>query len=187
MALLIVSEGLALFSVYKTADTDEIYSNTSAVVLSLLIQLQAWLIGVPILAVLGDGDSADAVFLGRALLIFVFSLSALLEVACKIYQAMYSRPQDSTDSGRIRVSGVQLPRSQMQVGSSSNLTHRKNSQSNLAHSSTHHSSTDPIPEEQGGTPPTNNDDSNTDETDPGKILTCPQEKEARSCVCSFND
>ena len=122
MGLLVLSMAMALFTVYKTADAADDYTNTKAIVLSLVVQLQSWLLGVPILAVLSNGDSSDAVFLSRALLIFVFSISALFEVIYKIYQALYRKSNPCTSStSRITITGVRIPNDQSQ----SDLAHRR--------------------------------------------------------------
>ena len=67
------------------------------------------MIGVPILAVLEKGDSADAVYLGRALLIWIFSVSGVASVVgTKVYKALMERwYPEAKDDDRVHVSGLE--------------------------------------------------------------------------------
>ena len=68
---------LALFAAWKTKNIANNFSDTSSVFYSIALQAQAWLVGVPTLALLG-GDSADATYFGRVILIAVVSGSQVL-------------------------------------------------------------------------------------------------------------
>ena len=72
------------------------YTNTKAIVLSSCRSAAIMVLGCcRISSALSNGDSSDAVT-SRALLIFVFSISALFEVIYKIYQALYQKSNPST-------------------------------------------------------------------------------------------
>ncbi|CAB9531449.1 Gamma-aminobutyric acid (GABA) B receptor [Seminavis robusta] len=57
MAMLVLTEGLALFFVWKTADVNEEFADTQTTICAMFAQLQAWLIGIPILVVLNNGTT----------------------------------------------------------------------------------------------------------------------------------
>lgn len=73
---------------------------------AIYAQLQAWVVGVPVLVVLNNGDNADAVFLGRALLIWVFSISGVASVVGrKLYKAIMQRMYPEHE-GNVHISGT---------------------------------------------------------------------------------
>jgi hypothetical protein len=81
MGLLIFAEGTSAFFAWKTVNVSEDFNDSSSIFFAICTHMQAWAIGVPILAVLGN-SSSDATYLGRVLLIWIFSVSSL---ACVVY------------------------------------------------------------------------------------------------------
>lgn len=79
IGVLIAMECLALFFALKTADIPKDLRETNSILIAITTQIQAWLIGVPILAVLGSSH-ADVTYLGRVCLIGVFSMSSVAVV-----------------------------------------------------------------------------------------------------------
>lgn len=111
MALVLAAEVVTAFFAWKTADVPEDFRDSSAVFYSILTQLQAWLVGVPILAVLGT-SSADATYFGRVLLIWIFAVSSIgIVVAPKVVRAIHIRrhPELANRGSRVKVSGVFAP------------------------------------------------------------------------------
>ena len=139
MGLLVLAEGLTAFFAWKTSDVPEDFRESSSVVTAICIQLQAWIVGVPILGVLGT-DSTNATYIGRILLVFIFSVSSVaVVVVTKVYHAMLLKinPEaankkknrvnvTTASSGTVRVSGLNSsdPRS---AAASSSSTSRKDS------------------------------------------------------------
>lgn len=112
MALLILAEGLTAFFAWKTNDVPEDFRDSSAVIYAILIQLQAWVIGVPILSVLNN-SSAEATYFGRVLLIWIFSISSVcMLVVPMIVKAVRLRrnPGLQTTRARVSVSGLTAPK-----------------------------------------------------------------------------
>ena len=110
MTLLIVSEIATIFFAYKTSDVPEDFRDTNAIYYAIVTQLQAWFIGIPILAVLGT-TNVDATYFGRVLLIWIFSISSVAIVVCpKILQAVNFRrhPElaEQAKRKRVQVSGL---------------------------------------------------------------------------------
>jgi len=112
MALLIVAEGLTAFFAWKTSDVPEDFRDTNAVLYAIVTQLQAWVIGVPILSVLNT-SSAAATYFGRVLLIWIFAVSSVgLVVAPKLFRAIQLRrhPELVHKKGsRVSVTGLVAP------------------------------------------------------------------------------
>jgi hypothetical protein len=81
MGLLVFAEGTSAFFAWKTVNVSDDFNDSSSIIFAVCTHMQAWAIGVPILAVLGN-SSSDATYLGRVLLIWIFSVSSL---ACVVY------------------------------------------------------------------------------------------------------
>ena len=109
MFLLVLAEGLTVFSAWNTKEIAEQFSDTELAFFAIMVQLQAWIVGVPILSVLGN-SSADAVYLGRALLIWIFSLSGpVLVISRKGVVAIrnrYHQPEASSIGGSVNITGM---------------------------------------------------------------------------------
>jgi hypothetical protein len=106
--ILFVAECLTMYFAWKTADVPEDFRDSGAVMYACFAQIQAWLIGVPMLAVLGD-SSADATYFGRVFLVWFFAISGVgVVVAPKIYKAIRIRlnPELGNKKGRVKVTGV---------------------------------------------------------------------------------
>ena len=88
--------------------------DSQSVFIAIASQMQAWLVGLPILAVMEEA-SVEATYLCRILLIWIFSMTTLVTIVLpKLYGTMKElcRPTTSeTTSGRssIYVSGINLP------------------------------------------------------------------------------
>jgi hypothetical protein len=109
MGLLILAEGASAFFAWKTAAVPDDVNDSSPVFFAICIHIQAWAVGVPILAVLGD-SSPDATYLGRVLLIWVFSVASMAFVVYpKVARAIYMRRNQhlfQKKSRRVVVSGL---------------------------------------------------------------------------------
>ena len=107
MAILVLAETLTVFFAWKTADAPDGFSDTNHILLTLALQIQAWIVGVPILVVLGS-SSADATYLGRVFLVWIFSVSSVaLVVWPRIILAIrLRRNPDLGRKSRVRISGI---------------------------------------------------------------------------------
>ncbi|CAB9521351.1 Gamma-aminobutyric acid (GABA) B receptor [Seminavis robusta] len=126
MALIVVSEALAAFFAWRTSDVPEDFSDSRTVVLAICFHVQSWLIGVPILGVLQD-SSANATYLARVLVIWIFAISSVLVVVGpRIYRAQFvegregvvgrsrirssmSASANDRNSARVHISGINVP------------------------------------------------------------------------------
>lgn len=132
MALLIFAEALTAFFAWKTNDVPEDFRDSSAVIYAILIQLQAWVIGVPILSVLNN-SSAEATYFGRVLLIWIFSISSVcMVVVPKIIKAIRLRRNPHLQNrSRVSVSGLTPQKNNM---ASSYGTHSTSIENRATHS-----------------------------------------------------
>jgi hypothetical protein len=64
----------------KTSTVPAEYHDSASVFYAILMQLQAWMLGVPILAVLGN-DSVEATYFDRVLLFWVLSILAIAVIS----------------------------------------------------------------------------------------------------------
>jgi gamma-aminobutyric acid type B receptor len=107
VGLLIFAESTSAFFAWKTADIPDEFNDSSSIFLTICTHMQAWAIGVPILAVLGN-SSSDGTYLGRVLLIWIFSVSS---IACVVYPKLawasrLRRNPELRQTSRVTVSGV---------------------------------------------------------------------------------
>jgi len=108
MGLMIISELLTMFFAWKTVDAPEDFRDSGAVMYACFVQIQAWSIGVPMLAALGR-TSSDATYFARILLIFIFAVSSVVVVVSpKVIRAITVRRNPSLQEakGRVKVSGL---------------------------------------------------------------------------------
>lgn len=111
MGLLVVAEVLTAWFAWKTADVSDDFADGSTAVYAIVTQIQAWVIGVPIMAVLNN-SSANAMYFGRVLLIWIFSISSVvLVVGPKLWRTLYLRrhPEEAAllkSIARVSVTGV---------------------------------------------------------------------------------
>lgn len=106
--LIFVSEILTMFFAWKTADIPEDFRDSEAVMYACFAQIQAWAVGVPMLAVLGT-SSADATYFGRIFLVWIFSVSSVVVVVGpKLFKAIKIRrnPQLGRTGARVSVTGL---------------------------------------------------------------------------------
>lgn len=96
--------------VWRTKNISQDLSDTSTVFYLILTQLQAWFVGLPILAVIGDG-TVNSVYFGRILLIWVFAMAPLLIVLLpRITTAIHLRRHpEKAKKSRVRVTGLTPP------------------------------------------------------------------------------
>ena len=109
--LIFVSELLTMFFAWKTADIPEDFRDSEAVMYACFAQIQAWAVGIPMLAVLGT-SSADATYFGRIFLVWIFSVSSVVVVVGpKLFKAIKIRrnPQIGRTGGRVSVTGLYQP------------------------------------------------------------------------------
>lgn len=78
-AILMFCNLCTLIMAWKTQTIAQNLSDASTVFYLILTQLQAWFVGIPILAVIGD-NSVDTVYFGRILLIWLFAMAPLFIV-----------------------------------------------------------------------------------------------------------
>jgi hypothetical protein len=108
IGLLVLSEGVTAFFAWKTSDVPEDFRDTNSVMQAICTHLQAWMVGLPILAVLGN-SSAEATYFGRVLLIWIFAVSSVVVViGPKVFGAIEMRlnPQLKKPNAHVRVSGI---------------------------------------------------------------------------------
>jgi 7 transmembrane sweet-taste receptor of 3 GCPR len=104
IALLFCAEALTLYFAWRTADVPEDFRDTSTVMYASFAQLQSWTIGGPMLSVLGN-SSADAVYFGRVVLIWIFAgSSVLVVVGPKVARAISIRMEESKAAKKLAVS-----------------------------------------------------------------------------------
>ena len=109
--VLVISELLTMFFAWKTADVPEDFRDSGAVMYACFVQIQAWAIGVPMVAVLGH-KSVDATYFAQILLIFLFAISSVMVVVGpKVVKAIRIRRNPSLfeTKGRVKVSGLYQP------------------------------------------------------------------------------
>jgi hypothetical protein len=139
---------LTIFGVWKTKDISQDLSDTSTTFYLVVTQFQAWLLGVPVMAVIGKSSdsSVDAVYLGRVLLIWIFAMAPILIVLTpRIYRTVAHRwwPESTKTRGSgVRVSGLTAPLKNSKGGFSTTSDSR-NSATVPTHSATDSSSEKP--------------------------------------------
>ena len=109
--IIILVEGLSVYFALRTTDVPAQFRETNTVFYSIFTNLQAWLLGLPILTVIGT-SSAEATYLGRISLVFIFSIStSWIVVAPRVYQAIRIRLNPSLESQqhRVTISGLSSP------------------------------------------------------------------------------
>ena len=107
-ALLFLAEAMTLFLAWKTAVIPSIFQDSTSVMFSCLVQIQAWSIGVPMLIFIGY-SSVDATYFGRVFLIWIFAVSGVALAALpKLITAIQLRrnPQHRKKGRRVVVTGL---------------------------------------------------------------------------------
>lgn len=91
IALLFLAEATTLYFALKTIGTHRDSGDAKAVMYTCFTQIQAWVVGVPMLALIGY-SSADATYFAYILLIWIFSVSGVaILVGPKIFNAIKVR------------------------------------------------------------------------------------------------
>jgi hypothetical protein len=112
--IMVVATALAFYMALRTKKVklDRRFSDSNAVILAIGSQLQGWVVGLPILVAVKDESSVEAKYLGRVLLIWLFSIVAvLIMVAPKVWntwQGIRNPALLRHNTRRITVSGLQL-------------------------------------------------------------------------------
>jgi hypothetical protein len=105
-ALIGVPTLLTIIAVWRTKDISQDLSDTSMTFYLVVTQFQAWLLGVPILVVLGT-SSVDASYLGRVLLVWLFAVAPLLIViGPTIFRTVAHRKNPNARQTRRRTSAT---------------------------------------------------------------------------------
>lgn len=109
MGLMIFVHALTAYMAYKTQDLPPDLQYSNMAVYALVMHLQAWFIGVPILAVLGN-TNADGTYLGRVLLIWIFSVATVsMVVVPRLTDVVRTRLPESARAAQrssVNVSGA---------------------------------------------------------------------------------
>ena len=104
IGLVFVAEATTLYFAWKTADLPGDFRDSEAVMYACMAQIQSWVVGVPMMLMLGH-SSADATYFARILLIWIFAVSGIVVVVdSKIVKAIKNRRKPDLGSGGRRVS-----------------------------------------------------------------------------------
>lgn len=108
IGIIFVAEATTMYFAWKTVNLSEDFRDSEAVMYACMAQIQSWVVGVPMVAMLGH-SSADAVYFARILLIWTFSVSAVVVVVDpKIVKAIKNRLKPCLSPGgrRVSIAGV---------------------------------------------------------------------------------
>lgn len=108
MAIILIAEVITVFFAFKTSDVSVHLSDSVYILMAICTQIQAWIVGVPILAVLGD-SSSSATYFGRIFLIWIFAVSSVVTVVWpRIFLAIKLRrnPELASSKSRVHISGL---------------------------------------------------------------------------------
>jgi len=87
IALIVFSTIMVIIYAQKSLDISEEFADSRSILFAVFTQLQAWVVGIPILIVVSQ-TSADGTYLARVLLIWIFASSPFpILIIPKIYQA----------------------------------------------------------------------------------------------------
>ena len=112
IGIIFFAELMTLYFAWRTADAPTDYRDSDAIMHACLSQVQAWAVGVPMLAAIGY-SSADATYFARIFLIWIFSVASVgVVVLPKIGKALKIRqkPELTASRGRTIVPGLYQPR-----------------------------------------------------------------------------
>ena len=111
--ILFAAEAVTLYFAWRTADVPSDFRDSEAIMYTCLAQIQAWCIGIPMLALIGY-SSADASYFARIFLIWVFTVAGVVLVAWpKIFKAIRIRRNPhirSFNGRRSSIAGILHPR-----------------------------------------------------------------------------
>ena len=108
ICLMFIAEILTMYFAWKTTDLPDDFRDSGAVMYASFAQIQSWVFGVPMLAVLGS-TSSEATYFGRICLIWIFAVSSVVVVVGpKLAKAIRVRRNPNIGQrDRVRVSGLQ--------------------------------------------------------------------------------
>lgn len=95
----------------------DVFRESGAFVYASFAQLQSWIFGLPVLAVLAS-SSTEAIYFGRICLIWIFGVSSIVVVVGPtLVNAIRMRrnPNIGQNTDRIRISGLQTQVVSLQV------------------------------------------------------------------------
>jgi len=111
--ILFAAEVVTLYFAWRTVDVVSDFRDSEAIMYTCLAQIQAWCIGIPMLALIGY-SSADASYFARIFLIWIFTVSGVVLVAWpKIFKAIKIRRNPNMQSfngRRSSIAGILHPR-----------------------------------------------------------------------------
>ena len=91
IGLIFVAEATTMYFAWKTVNLPGDFRDSEAVMYACMAQIQSWVVGVPMVAMLGH-SSADAIYFARMLLIWIFAVSGVVVVVDpKIVKAIKNR------------------------------------------------------------------------------------------------
>jgi len=110
IGLIFVAEAMILRVAWRTTDVPTDFRDSGAILYSCLVHIQAWAVGVPMIAALGY-SSVNSTYFARILLTWLFSVSSVAVVVFpKIWIALHSRQEPLiSQRQRARLSAVYEP------------------------------------------------------------------------------
>ena len=116
--ILFAAEAVTLYFAWRTVDVPSDFRDSQAIMYTCLAQIQAWCIGIPMIALIGY-SSADASYFARIFLIWIFTVSGVVLVAWpKIFKAIKIRrnPHIQRFNGRrSSIAGLLHPRGSVET------------------------------------------------------------------------
>ena len=107
VALIVCSSVMVIFYAHKSLDINEEFADSKSILFAMFTQLQAWVVGIPILIVVSQ-TSADGTYLAKVLLVWIFACSPFpILIMPKIYQAykLQRNPDQRKNRGNINATG----------------------------------------------------------------------------------
>lgn len=111
IGLTFFAEAITLRVAWRTTDVPSDFRDAGTIMYSCWVHIQAWAVGVPMLASLGY-SSVNASYFARIFLTWIFSVSSVAVIVCpKIWAALKNRqnPQRANRRERARLYGVYEP------------------------------------------------------------------------------
>jgi len=106
VGLIFAAEAATLYFAWRASNiTSKDFQDSQAIMYACLAQIQAWTLGVPLLAALGY-SSADATYFARIFLTWIFSVSSVTVVVCpRVLRALRMRynPELANKQQRVRI------------------------------------------------------------------------------------
>ena len=101
---------LAFVMAYKTRELPGKYTDAGPIFFGIVAQLEVWFVGIPILVIV-DNVSADAMYLARVLIIWIFAVIMVLTVIGSKFLQTYGcwNAHSHRISGGVHISGTTRP------------------------------------------------------------------------------